>query len=147
MRLNELRPDHPNKTSVRKGRGTSSGHGKTCGRGMKGQKSRQGGGIAPGFEGGQMPLHRRLPKRGFRSRVGLVTQEITTRLLDKIAEHFTEPVSLDALKKLGLVRKSTLHVKVCLAAGLPTRAVKTLGLKVSKGAKAAIENAGGEVMD
>lgn len=147
MRLNELRPDHPNKTKVRKGRGTSSGHGKTCGRGVKGQKARQGGGVAPGFEGGQMPIHRRLPKRGFRSQVGLVSQEMTTSVLDKIAKHISEPIDIELLRKLRYIRKSTLHVKVCLAEGFPKRAVMLKGIRVSKGAQAAIEKAGGKVTD
>ena len=143
MRLNTLKPaEGSNKTAKRVGRGIGSGLGKTCGRGHKGQKSRSGGYHKVGFEGGQMPLQRRLPKRGFSSRIGFVTDEIRTHelnLLDGV-------VDLAALKAANLVRNDILRAKVMLS-GEVTKAVTVKGLRVTKGARAAIEAAGGKIED
>jgi len=144
MRLNTIKP-HPDSTSdaKRRGRGIGSGLGKTGGRGHKGQKSRAGGFHKVGFEGGQMPLQRRLPKVGFSSRVGRVTDEIR---LTELANLDAEVVDLLTLKEAGLINKSILFVKI-IASGAINRAVTVKGLKVTKGAKVAIETAGGKVED
>jgi large subunit ribosomal protein L15 len=144
MRLNTIKP-HPDSTSdaKRRGRGIGSGLGKTGGRGHKGQKSRAGGFHKVGFEGGQMPLQRRLPKVGFSSRVGRVTDEIR---LTELASLDAEVVDLLTLKEAGLINKSILFVKI-IASGAINRAVTVKGLKVTKGAKVAIETAGGKVED
>ena len=144
MRLNSLSPSKgAKKTKKRVGRGSSSGWGKTSGRGQKGQKSRSGGGVRPGFEGGQLPLQKRLPTFGFRSRVGATTQEVRTGELDSLE---TEVVSLEALKSAGLVRKNMKRVRIMLS-GEITRSVQIAGtdIVVTSGAKAAIEKAGGSV--
>ncbi len=142
MRLNTLSPNPGHKTKAKRvGRGIGSGTGKTCGRGHKGQKSRTGGGIRPGFEGGQMPLQKRLPKYGFTSRIGRVTEEIRLGELNNVEG---EVVDLEALKKANLIRENTLRAKVFLS-GEITKAVTVKGLRVTKGAKAAIEAAGGKV--
>jgi len=141
MRLNELKPaEGSHKAAKRVGRGIGSGLGKTCGRGHKGQKSRSGGYHKVGFEGGQMPLQRRLPKRGFSSRVGFVTDEIRTHELNLIEG----VVDLAALKAANLVRNDVLRAKVMLS-GEVTKAVTVKGLRVTKGARAAIEAAGGKI--
>ena len=143
MRLNTLKPaEGAHKVAKRVGRGIGSGLGKTCGRGHKGQKSRSGGYHKVGFEGGQMPLQRRLPKRGFSSRVGFVTDEIRTHELNL----FEGVVDLAALKAANLVRNDVLRVKVMLS-GEITKAVTIKGLRVTKGARAAIEAAGGKIED
>jgi len=144
MRLNTIKP-HPDSTSdaKRRGRGIGSGLGKTGGRGHKCQKSRAGGFHKVGFEGGQMPLQRRLPKVGFSSRVGRVTDEIR---LTELANLDAEVVDLLTLKEAGLINKSILFVKI-IASGAINRAVTVKGLKVTKGAKVAIETAGGKVED
>jgi large subunit ribosomal protein L15 len=144
MRLNTIKP-HPDSTrdAKRRGRGIGSGLGKTGGRGHKGQKSRAGGFHKVGFEGGQMPLQRRLPKVGFSSRVGRVTDEIR---LTELASLDAEVVDLLTLKEAGLINKSILFVKI-IASGAINRAVTVKGLKVTKGAKVAIETAGGKVED
>jgi len=143
MRLNTLKPaEGAHKTAKRVGRGIGSGLGKTCGRGHKGQKSRSGGYHKVGFEGGQMPLQRRLPKRGFSSRIGIVTDEIRTHELNLI----DGVVDLAALKEANLVRNDILRVKVMLS-GEVTKAVTVKGLRVTKGARAAIEAAGGKIED
>ncbi len=143
MRLNTLKPaEGAHKVAKRVGRGIGSGLGKTCGRGHKGQKSRSGGYHKVGFEGGQMPLQRRLPKRGFSSRVGFVTDEIRTHELNL----FEDVVDLAALKAANLVRNDVLRVKVMLS-GEITKAVTVKGLRVTKGARAAIEAAGGKIED
>jgi large subunit ribosomal protein L15 len=144
MRLNTLSPAEGHKHAKKRvGRGIGSGLGKTGGRGHKGLKSRSGGSVRPGFEGGQMPLQKRLPKFGFTSRVGMVTAEIRTSELAAVAGDI---VTLEALKNAGLVSKNIARVKVFLS-GDVTRAVTVQGLKVTKGAKAAIEAAGGKVED
>ena len=143
MRLNELKPaPGSSKTRKRVGRGTGSGYGKTCGKGHKGQKSRSGGGVRPGFEGGQMPLQMRLPKFGFTSRVGRVTAEVRTGELNGID---VEVIDLAALRKAGVVQANIRRARVMLS-GEVTKAVTVQGLRVSKGAKAAIEAAGGKVV-
>jgi large subunit ribosomal protein L15 len=142
MHLNTLAPaPGAKKIGKRVGRGMGSGLGKTGGRGHKGQKSRSGGSVKPGFEGGQMPLQRRLPKFGFTSRVSLVSDQVT---LGEIAQVEGEVVSLETLKAAGLVKKEMLHVKV-MKSGDISRAVTISGLKVTKGAREAIEAAGGKV--
>jgi len=142
MRLNTVKP-HPDSTSdpKRRGRGIGSGLGKTGGRGHKGQKSRTGGYHKVGFEGGQMPLQRRLPKVGFSSRVGRVTEEIR---LHELANIDADVIDVDALKAARLINKSTLRVKVMLSGKLE-KAVTVKGLMLTKGAKAAIEAAGGKI--
>lgn len=142
MRLNTLQPAPGSKTDRKRvGRGIGSGLGKTCGRGHKGQKSRSGGFHKVGFEGGQMPLQRRLPKVGFVSRVSLVAAEVR---LGELAKVEGDEINLETLKKAGVVAKATKQAKI-FASGEVTRPVKVTGVRVSKGAKAAIEAAGGTV--
>ena len=144
MKLNTLKPAEGSvSTRKRVGRGIGCGWGKTCARGHKGQKSRSGGFSKVGFEGGQMPLQRRLPKVGFTSRVGRVSAEIR---LHELAAVEADVIDLDSLKKANLINKSTLHVKVMLSGDLD-KAVTLKGIKVSKGALKAIEAAGGKVED
>ena len=142
MRLNTLKP-HPDSTSAakRRGRGIGSGFGKTGGRGHKGQKSRAGGFHKIGFEGGQMPLQRRLPKVGFSSRIGQVTAELR---LNELAGIDVDVIDIDALKAARLINKNILRVKVILSGKLE-KAVTLKGIMVTKGAKAAIEAAGGKI--
>jgi len=142
MYLNTIAPaEGAKKPAKRVGRGIGSGLGKTGGRGHKGQKSRSGGKVRPGFEGGQMPIQRRLPKFGFTSRKSLVSDQVT---LSEIAKVEGEVVSLESLKAAGIVKKDRLFVKV-MKSGEVTRAVTVKGLKVTKGAREAIEAAGGKV--
>ncbi|MEW9799441.1 50S ribosomal protein L15 [Alteromonas sp. CYL-A6] len=142
MRLNTIAPAPGAKQSgKRTGRGIGSGLGKTGGVGHKGQKSRSGGRVKPGFEGGQMPIQRRLPKFGFTSRKGMVTDQVT---LTEIAKVEGDTVSLETLKAAGLVKKDMQFVKV-VKSGEVSRAVTVSGLKVTKGAREAIEAAGGKV--
>lgn len=142
MRLNTLAPaPGAKKSGKRVGRGIGSGLGKTGGRGHKGQKSRSGGSVKPGFEGGQMPIQRRLPKFGFTSRVSIVSDQVT---LSEIAKVEGDIVSLETLKAAGLVKKEMQNVKVFLS-GAINRAVTVSGLRVSKGALEAINAAGGKV--
>lgn len=142
MNLNTIKPAAGSKSAAKRvGRGMGSGLGKTCGRGHKGQKSRSGGYQKVGFEGGQMPLQRRLPKVGFTSRIGRFTAEIRLSELSKLAD---DVVDLAALKKANLVNKSATRAKV-FASGKLDRAVTIKGLKVTKGAREAIEAAGGKV--
>lgn len=142
MQLNTLAPaPGAKKAGKRVGRGIGSGLGKTAGRGHKGQTSRSGGSIKPGFEGGQMPIQRRLPKFGFTSRKSLVSDQVT---LSEIAKVEGEVVSLETLKAAGLVKKEMLFVKV-MRSGAISRAVTISGLKVTKGARELIEAAGGKV--
>ncbi|MES9969470.1 MAG: 50S ribosomal protein L15 [Candidatus Thiodiazotropha sp.] len=142
MRLNTLQPAAGSKTDRKRvGRGIGSGLGKTCGRGHKGQKSRSGGYHKVGFEGGQMPLQRRLPKVGFTSRVSLVTAEVR---LGELAKVEGDAVDLDTLKKANIIARSVKRAKI-FASGEIDRAVTVKGIRVSKGAKAAIEAAGGKV--
>ncbi len=142
MQLNTLKPAAGSrKARKRVGRGIGSGLGKTCGRGHKGQKSRSGGFHKVGFEGGQMPLQRRVPKVGFRSRVGMVTDEIRLHELNNID---ADVIDLAALKQANLVNKSIQRVKV-MASGKLEKAVTLKGIRVTKGAREAIEAAGGKV--
>lgn len=142
MRLNTLSPAPGRiKEGRRLGRGIGSGLGKTGGRGHKGQKARSGGRVRPGFEGGQMPLQKRLPKFGFSSRVSRVSAEIRTSELSAVQ---ADVIDLDALRSAGLVNASILRAKIFLS-GDVTRAITLKGLGVTKGAKAAIEAAGGKV--
>ena len=144
MYLNTLKPAEGSKKAAKRvGRGIGSGSGKTCGRGHKGQKSRSGGFHKVGFEGGQMPLQRRLPKRGFISRKGLVSAEIRLHELNNVD---ADVIDLEALKAANLVTKNMLHAKVMLS-GEIKKAVNLKGIKVTKGARAAIEAAGGKVED
>ncbi|PJD90521.1 MAG: 50S ribosomal protein L15 [Legionella sp.] len=142
MNLNTLSPDvgsRPNKRRL--GRGIGSGLGKTSGKGHKGQKARAGGFHKINFEGGQMPIQRRLPKTGFNSRVGKTVDQVT---LTEIAGLNVEIIDLEALKNARLVNKSILDVKVILSGELTT-AVKIKGLRVTKGALKLIESLGGSV--
>ncbi|MBT3528048.1 50S ribosomal protein L15 [Porticoccaceae bacterium] len=142
MRLNTLSPaPGRNKEGKRAGRGIGSGLGKTAGRGHKGQASRTGGSIRPGFEGGQMPLQKRLPKFGFTSRLAAVTAEIRLSELDLIEG---EVVDIDALRNAGLINNNILRAKV-FASGEVTKAVTLKGIGATKGAIVAIEAAGGKV--
>lgn len=144
MRLNTLSPAAGSKSAAKRvGRGIGSGLGKTCGRGHKGLKSRSGGTVKPGFEGGQMPLQRRLPKFGFKSRVGRYVAEIRLHELTKVA---AEVIDLAALKAADLIPENIKTVKVMLS-GEIDKPVKLSGIRVSKGARAAIEAAGGTVED
>ncbi len=144
MRLNSLSPARGSKRAKRRvGRGAGSGWGKTAGRGMKGQKARSGGGVRPGFEGGQQPLKQRVPKFGFRSRIGLVTAEIRLGELNKID---AEVIDLAALQASNIISRNMKRARVMLS-GEISRAVTVQGLKVTKGARAAIEAAGGKVED
>ncbi|WP_434779396.1 50S ribosomal protein L15 [Neisseria sp. Ec49-e6-T10] len=127
----------------RVGRGIGSGLGKTCGRGHKGQKSRSGGFHKVGFEGGQMPLQRRLPKRGFKSMSAPFVAEVR---LHELALLPVEEIDLLALKQAGIIPMQTLTAKVILS-GQIDKAVKLVGIKATKGAKAAIEAAGGSLVE
>lgn len=142
MKLNELKSNPGSRRMRRRvGRGASAGQGKTCGRGHKGQKSRSGGSIAPGFEGGQLPLQQRIPTFGFRSRVGRVTDEIRLHELN-LTEGDT--VDLESVRKAGLITSNIKRVRI-IQSGSIDRAVTVKGLKATRGARAAIEAAGGSV--
>ena len=144
MNLNTLKPALGEKTNRKRvGRGMGSGMGKTSGRGHKGQKSRSGGFTKIGFEGGQMPLQRRLPKVGFSSRVSIITSQVTLSQLDKLTE---TDINIDVLKQHNLVTKNILRVKVMLS-GEINRAINLVGIKPTKGAKVAIEAAKGTVSE
>ena len=142
-RLNNIGPAPGSKRAKKRvGRGIAAGGGKTAGRGHKGQKSRSGGNVRPGFEGGQQPLQKRVPAFGFRSRIGEKTAEVRTSELARAARDGV--VDLDALKAAGVVSKRVTRARVFLS-GAVTGAIEVQGLPVSKGARAAIENAGGKV--
>ena len=144
MRLNTLKPAEGSKTTAKRvGRGIGSGLGKTSGRGHKGQKSRSGGGSIIGFEGGQMPLQRRLPKVGFNSAKARVTAEVT---LSELAKVDSETVDMNALYEADILPRTKTRAKVILS-GEINKAVTLKGVKATKGAKAAIEAAGGKVED
>ena len=142
MRLNILKP-HPDSTSnpKRVGRGIGSANGKTGGRGHKGQKSRAGGYHKVGFEGGQMPLQRRVPKIGISSRVSRITAEIR---LHELANLDVEVIDIDALKSARLINKNIKRAKIILSGKLD-KPITIKGLIPTKGAKNAIETAGGKV--
>lgn len=144
MHLNTIGPGEGAKHRAKRvGRGIGSGFGKTCGRGHKGLKSRSGGTVKPGFEGGQMPIQRRLPKFGFTSRKSLVRAEVR---LHELARVDAEVVTLETLQKANIITRNIKIVKV-MASGSIEKAVKVQGIGVSKGARAAIEAAGGSVED
>ena len=142
MRLNSLSPaPGAKKNPKRVGRGIGSGTGKTAGRGHKGQKARSVGGIRPGFEGGQMPLQKRLPKYGFSSRISRTTAQIRLGELNALEG---DVVDLEALKNADLVRDNVVRARVFLSGELG-KALTIKGLVVTKGAREAIEKAGGKV--
>lgn len=144
MQLNNIQPAQGAKHAKRRvGRGIGSGLGKTAGRGHKGQKSRSGGFHKVGFEGGQMPLQRRLPKRGFVSLTANDTAQVRLSDLQKLP---VDSIDLLALKQAGVVHANALTAKVILC-GEITRAVKLQGLTATKGARAAIEAAGGSIAE
>jgi large subunit ribosomal protein L15 len=144
MELNQLKPADGSKHSKRRvGRGIGCGLGKTCGRGHKGQKSRSGGFHKVGFEGGQMPLQRRLPKRGF---VSLTRNDTAQVRLADLQSLPIDTIDLLALKQAGLIPARSLTAKVVLT-GEISRAVKLQGLLLTKGARAAVEAAGGSIAE
>ena len=143
MYLNSLKPaTGSNKAAKRVGRGIGSGSGKTAGRGHKGQKSRSGGGVRAGFEGGQMPLQMRLPKFGFTSRKGRFSAEVR---LSEIELCGLDEISLKALREANLVPAQTRKAKIILSGELKRKVSIDASVAVSKGARAAIEAAGGKV--
>ena len=142
MHLNDLHPAQGSRKAKRRvGRGPGSGYGKTAARGQKGQKARSGGGVRPGFEGGQLPLQMRIPKFGFRSRIGMRTAEVRLHELGQVEG---DVVTLDTLKQANLVRRDMTRARVMLS-GEISRALQVSDDRVilTKGAKAAIEAAGG----
>jgi large subunit ribosomal protein L15 len=142
MKLNSIAPGPGSKkTRLRVGRGASAGQGKTCGRGVKGQRARKGGYHKVGFEGGQMPLQRRLPKFGFRS---MLSPRVAEVRLNELALVEGGAVDLESLKKAGVVPANALKAKVVLSGEIKT-AVTVKGVGVTKGARAAIEAAGGKI--
>ncbi|MBI2784939.1 MAG: 50S ribosomal protein L15 [Legionella longbeachae] len=142
MKLNSLSPDPGSRRpKTRLGRGIGSGLGKTSGKGHKGQKSRAGGYHKIHFEGGQMPIQRRLPKMGFKSRVGRTVDQICLSELDKLS---AEVIDLNTLYEAGLINSSIKDVKVILSGEL-NKAIKLKGLRVTKGARLAIEGLGGSI--
>ena len=142
MRLNDMKPAHgARKTRLRVGRGASAGQGKTCGRGVKGQRARKGGYHKVGFEGGQMPLQRRLPKTGFRSKVSPTVAEVR---LSELAKLTSDVVDVAALKAANLIPAQALRARI-VASGEVSKAVTVKGVHLTKGARAAIEAAGGKI--
>lgn len=142
MRINTIKPAPGSKRPrLRVGRGASAGQGKTCGRGVKGQRARKGGYHKVGFEGGQMPLQRRMPKVGFRSAIKATRAEVR---LDELAKVAAEIIDLAALKAANVVPAHTEVAKVVLS-GEIKKAVTLKGVGATKGAKAAIEAAGGRI--
>jgi large subunit ribosomal protein L15 len=144
MRLNSIKPPRGAKRRrLRVGRGASAGQGKTCGRGVKGQRARKGGYHKVGFEGGQMPLQRRLPKTGFRSAIKATRAEIR---LSELQSLLAEVIDLQALIEAGVVPAQTERAKV-IRSGEIKKAVRLKGVAATKGARAAIEAAGGKIED
>lgn len=142
MNLNSLSPDPGSRPPRRRlGRGIGSGLGKTSGKGHKGQKARAGGYHKVGFEGGQMPIQRRLPKMGFKSRVAKTVDQICLSELEKLS---SEVIDLQVLRQAGLITSCIRDVKVILSGEL-TKAIKLKGLRVTKGARSAIEVLGGSI--
>ncbi|HEV7607195.1 MAG TPA: 50S ribosomal protein L15 [Steroidobacteraceae bacterium] len=140
MRLNDMKPAHgARKTRLRVGRGASAGQGKTCGRGVKGQRARKGGYHKVGFEGGQMPIQRRMPKVGFRSKMKMAEVR-----LDELAKVDGTVVDIEALKKANIIPTFADRAKIVLS-GEVTKAYSLKGIGATKGAKEAIEKAGGSV--
>jgi large subunit ribosomal protein L15 len=142
MRLNSISPaPGSKKLRLRVGRGASAGQGKTCGRGVKGQRARKGGYHKVGFEGGQMPLQRRLPKTGFRSAMARTVAEVR---LSELAKLDGAVVDLDSLKQANLVPATVLRARI-VSSGAVAKAYTVKGVHVTKGARAAIEAAGGKI--
>jgi large subunit ribosomal protein L15 len=142
MQLNTLKPGAGSRSpSKRVGRGMGSGTGKTCGRGHKGQKSRSGGRVRPGFEGGQQPLQMRLPKFGFNSAKARITAEVT---LSEVGSVEADVIDVQALIDADLLKGTMKRAKVILS-GKIEKAVNLKGIKATKGARAAIEAAGGSI--
>ncbi len=143
MYLNTLKPAKgSNKASKRVGRGIGSGSGKTCGRGHNGQKSRSGGGVRVGFEGGQMVLQMRLPKFGFSSRVSRFSTEVR---LSEIEHSSLESITLASLIEANIISQRTKKAKIILSGEISRKVIVGGGVLATKGAKAAIEKAGGKV--
>ena len=142
MRLNTLKPGS-RKPRKRIGRGSSAGQGKTCGRGHKGQRARAGGYHKVGFEGGQMPIQRRLPKIGFVSMTRDASAEVRLHELTLVTD---ATIDLDSLKRIGVVQQQAVRAKV-IASGKIEKAVRIRGLAVTPGARRAIEAAGGTIED
>jgi large subunit ribosomal protein L15 len=142
MKLNDISPaPGSKKVRLRVGRGASAGQGKTCGRGVKGQRARKGGYHKVGFEGGQMPLQRRLPKQGFRSKVAPTVAEVR---LSELAKVTGDLIDLASLKSANVAPASALRARI-VASGEFSRKVTVKGVHVTKGARAAIEAAGGTI--
>ncbi len=142
MKLNDIKPaDGSRKTGRRVGRGAGSGWGKTAARGQKGQKSRSGGSVRPGFEGGQLPLQMRVPKFGFRSRIGLVSAEVR---LGELAKIEGDVVSVATLQAANVISRRMKRAKIVLS-GSVDRAFTIQGVGLTAGARSAIEAAGGKV--
>lgn len=141
MKLNAISPaPGSKKTRLRVGRGASAGQGKTCGRGVKGQRARKGGYHKVGFEGGQMPLQRRLPKTGFRSKVAPTVAEVRLSELTKLSG---DTVTVETLKEANLIPLQALRARI-VASGQIAKALTVRGVHLTKGARAAIEAAGGK---
>ena len=148
MRLNDIKPAKGSKQSPKRlGRGRSSGHGKTSARGQKGQKSRSGGYHKVGFEGGQMPLQRRLPKVGFHSRIKHLTGEVRLHEAAKVAAANDGVVSLDTLRKAQIISRVATKARIIASGDIGDTAVTVRGVAVTPGARKAIEGAGGKVED
>ena len=144
MKLNDINPPRGSrKQRKRFGRGVSAGQGKTCGRGHKGQKARSGGKVRIGFEGGQLPLQRRVPTFGFRSRIAGVTAEVRVEELNRVTG---DEITLKTLKDVNILSKDVKRARVFLS-GAIGRAVTLKGLSVTRGARAAIEEAGGTIVE
>jgi large subunit ribosomal protein L15 len=142
MRLNTISPAPGSKrVRLRVGRGASAGQGKTCGRGVKGQRARKGGYHKVGFEGGQMPLQRRLPKTGFRSAIARTVAEVRVSELAKVTGDL---IDLAALKAANVIPAGALRARI-VSSGKVTKAVTVKGVHVTKGARTAIEAAGGRI--
>ena len=157
MELNSLKPSAGSKRSAKRvGRGSGSGSGKTCGRGQKGQKSRSGSSTRPWFEGGQLPLQMRIPKFGFRSRVGMTTAEVRLGDIEKALDRVAgkggvvagkgDVVDLGVLKAANVLSRNVRRARIMLS-GSVARPVTVKGLGVTRGARAAIEAAGGRIED
>lgn len=142
MEFNTLKPAEGSRQARKRvGRGIGSGYGKTCGRGHKGQKSRTGGKVRPGFEGGQQPLQMRLPKFGFISAMASITAEVTLSELNKVD---ADVIDITALRNAGIINGKITRAKVMLS-GEIKKPVSLKGIRVTKGARAAIEAAGGKI--
>jgi large subunit ribosomal protein L15 len=142
MKLNTISPaPGSKKVRLRVGRGASAGQGKTCGRGVKGQRARKGGYHKVGFEGGQMPLQRRLPKSGFRSKIAPSVAEVR---LSELAKVTGDLIDLAALKAANVAPETALRARIVSSGGI-ARAVTVKGVHVTKGARTAIEAAGGKI--